>query len=140
MNKRPTLLFVCVKNGGKSQMAAALMAASAGESVNVGSAGTKPGSAVNKLSAESLAEIGLDITGEVPKALTHEMVSSADIVVTLGREARVEPIAGTRFENWNTDEPAERGVEGIERMRLIREDITARVAVLRKELLPGGSA
>ena len=124
----PSVLFVCVKNCGKSQMAAGLMRKIAGNSVDVHSAGTKPGREVNKLPADSLAEVGVDISKETPKPVDPELVRDVDIVVTLGREAHVEPLAGTRFENWDTDEPAERGVDGIERMRLVRDDIAARVA------------
>ena len=80
---------------------------------------------INALSAESLAEVGVDISKETPKPVDPELVRDVDIVVTLGREAHVEPVAGTRFENWDTDEPAERGVDGIERMRLVRDDIAA---------------
>jgi arsenate-mycothiol transferase len=124
----PSVLFVCVKNGGKSQMAAGLMRKLAGDSVRVYSAGTKPGTSVNALSAESLAEV--DISTERPKPINPELVRDVDIVVTLGREAHVEPVAGTRFENWDTDEPSERGIDGIERMRLVRDDIEERVTGL----------
>jgi len=99
---KPSVLFVCVKNGGKSQMAAGLMRSIAGESVDVDSAGTKPGDAVNPLSAAALLEVGVDITGEVPKAITAEMVRDADVVITLGRDATLQEVAGTRFENWDT--------------------------------------
>jgi len=131
---KPSVLFVCVKNGGKSQMAAGLMRKIAGHSVDVHSAGTKPGTGVNKLSAESLAEIGVDISTETPKAIDAELVRTVDVVVTLGREARVDPFAGTRFENWDTNEPSERGIDGIERMRLVRDDIAARIADLHSRL------
>ncbi len=130
---RPSVLFVCVKNGGKSQMAAGLMTQAAGNAAHVSSAGTRPGSAVNALSAESLLEVGVDITGETPKAVTPGMAAAADVVVTLGK-AHVEPVEGTRFENWDTDEPSERGIEGIERMRLVRDDIAARVRDLADRL------
>jgi arsenate-mycothiol transferase len=130
----PSVLFVCVKNAGKSQMAAGLMRKIAGDSVDVHSAGTKPGSRVNKLSAESLAEVGVDITDQTPTPIDLNLLRDVDLVVTLGREAHVEPLAGTRFETWATDEPSERGIEGIERMRLIRVDIEDRVRRLLGEL------
>ena len=130
----PSVLFVCVKNAGKSQMAAGLMSKLAGDTVRVYSAGTKPGAAINQLSAEALAEVGVDITHQTPKPVDAELIRSVDVVVTLGREAHVEAILGTRFENWNTDEPSERGIEGIERMRLVRDDIAARVAELARRL------
>ena len=130
----PSVLFVCVKNGGKSQMAAGLMRKAARDTVEVYSAGTKPGTAVNALSAESLLEVGVDITGETPKLIDPQLVRDVDLVVTQGREARVDPVDGTRFENWDTIEPSERGIDGIERMRLVRDDITARVNQLAAQL------
>ncbi len=135
MSDKPSVLFVCVKNGGKSQMAAGLMRQAAGDSVDVYSAGTKPGTAINALSAQSLHEVGVDITGESPKPIDPHTVEDVDIVVTLGREAHVDPVPGTLFfVNWDTDEPSERGIDGIERMRLVRDDIAARVADLAARL------
>ena len=128
--RKPSVLFVCVKNGGKSQMAAGLMSKIAGDTVQVYSAGTRPGTAVNDLSAQALAEVGVDITGNTPTLIDPQLVRDVDVVVTLGREARVDPVPGTRFEYWDTDEPSERGIDGIERMRLVRDDIAARVADL----------
>jgi arsenate-mycothiol transferase len=127
---KPSVLFVCVKNGGKSQMAAGLMRKIAGDTVQVYSAGTKPGAAVNDLSAQALAEVGVDITGNTPTLIDPHLVRDVDVVVTLGREARVDPVPGTRFEYWDTDEPSERGIDGISRMRLVRDDIAGRVADL----------
>ena len=121
---------MCVKNSGKSQMAAGLMRKIAGESVHVCSAGTNPGDGINALSAASLAEIGIDISTETPKAVDPALVRDIDFVITLGREAHVDSVPGTRFENWDTDEPSERGIDGIERMRLVRDDIADRVADL----------
>ena len=140
MTRKPSVLFVCVQNGGKSQMAAGLMRHVAGDTVDVYSAGTRPGTAVNGLSAESLNEVGVDITGETPKLIDPRLVQDVDIVVTLGREAHVEAVPGTRFENWDTDEPSERGIDGIERMRLVRDDIAARVADLAERLQPQRSS
>ena len=96
---RPHVLFICVKNAGKSQMAAGLMQHAAGDAVTVSSAGTQPGAALNELSVASLREVGIDITGEHPKALTEDMLRTADVVVTLGREARVAEVSGPRFES-----------------------------------------
>jgi arsenate-mycothiol transferase len=131
---KPSVLFVCVKNAGKSQMAAGLMRQTAGDTVNVYSAGTQPGTTVNALSAQTLGEIGVDITDETPKLVDPQLVRDVDVVVTLGREAHLDPVTGTRFENWDTDEPSERGIDGIERMRLVRDDIAARVADLHARL------
>ncbi len=127
----PRVLFVCVRNGGKSQMAAGLLRHAAGETVNVDSAGTNPGTTINTLSAQSLHEVGVDITTETPKAITHELATAADLIVVLGREAHIEPVNGTRIEYWDTDEPSTRGIEGLDRMRLIRDNITARIDTLR---------
>ena len=131
---KPSVLFVCVKNGGKSQMAAGLMRQLSGDTVDVHSAGTKPGSAVNELSAQALLEVGVDITREQPKPLNYDLAREVDLVVTLGREAKLDPLPGTRVENWDTDEPSERGIDGLERMRLVRDDIAARVQRLRDTL------
>lgn len=138
--RRPSVLFVCVRNGGKSQMAAALMTRRAGDAIAVASAGTRPGSTLNALSAQSLTELGLDITAEIPKALTPAMVAAADVVVILGRDATLDPaligaVPGPRFETWDTDEPSDRGIDGIDRIRLVRDDIAARVDTLATELL-----
>lgn len=134
MTRKPSVLFVCAKNGGKSQMAAGLMRQLAGDEIEVHSAGTKPGAAVNALSAESLSEVGVDISGEKPKAVDPQLVRDVDVVVILGSEARLEPVPGTEFQNWDTDEPSERGIDGIERMRLVRDDIAIRVNELLAQL------
>ena len=126
----PSVLFVCVKNSGKSQMAAGLMRKISGDSVHVYSAGTKPGDGINALSADSLAEVGVDISDETPKPIDAQLLRDVDFVITIGREAHVEPVPGTRFENWDTDEPSERGIDGIERMRVVRDDIARRVTDL----------
>lgn len=132
----PKVLFVCRSNSGKSQMAAGLMRQLVGDRIEVYSAGTDPGTALNALSAESLREVGADINAEYPKPIDPALVRVVDVVVVLGRQALVEPVAGTRFETWYTDEPSERGIDGIERMRLIRDDIAARVETLAHELNP----
>ena len=120
-------------------MAAGLMSKIAGDTVQVYSAGTKPGTAVNDLSAQALAEVGVDITGNTPTLIDPQLVRDVDLVVTLGREANVDPVDGTRFENWDTVEPSERGIDGIERIRLVRDDIAARVADLLDRMQTGSS-
>ena len=132
--RTPSVLFVCVKNGGKSQMAAGLMRQAAGLSVTVDSAGTEPGTAINALSAQTLLEVGVDIAGQHPKALTDELIAAADLVVVLGRDAQAHPADGTPVQVWDTDEPSERGIDGIERMRLVRGDIAEHVNALIVEL------
>ena len=89
---------------------------------------------MNELSAATLAEVGVDISDQIPKPVTDDLVRAADIVVTLGRDAHVDPVPGTSVENWDTDEPSERGIEGIDRMRLVRVDIAARVRELAARL------
>jgi len=132
--KTPSVLFVCSKNGGKSQLAAGLMNQLAGGSITVYSAGTKPGASLNPQAVESLTELGIDVTGEHPKPVTDEVLRAVDAVIVLGTEAKLEPHEGTRFEVWETDEPSERGIEGMGRMRLVRDDISARVQKLHAEL------
>lgn len=132
---KPSVLFVCVKNGGKSQMAAGLMRLEAGDGISVSSAGTKPGTAINALSAEVLADLGVDISGEKPRLLTEDDMRAAGLVVVLGTEATVPPVEGVEVEIWETDEPSLRGIEGRDRVELVRDDIHARVKVLRERLL-----
>jgi arsenate-mycothiol transferase len=134
VTSKPSVLFVCVKNGGKSQMAAGLMRAAAGDTVRVDSAGTRPASEINALSAEVLLEVGVDITDQTTRQLTDDMVAAADRVIVLGRDAQVTSVGGTPVEVWDTDEPSERGIEGAERMRLVRDDISRRVDELAHQL------
>ena len=135
----PSVLFLCVKNGGKSQMAAALMRAAAGDHVEVHSAGTKPGTSVNAESEVSVLAVGASFAGEYPKAIDPDLLARVDRVVIIGAEAVLEPAAlaavGNRLERWETDEPSLRGIGGAERMNLIRDDLDARVAALLGGLL-----
>lgn len=133
---RPSVLFVCVKNGGKSQMAAALMRHHAGNDIQVHSAGTLPGAEVNALSAQVVVEAGASMAGEQPRAIDPELLRTVDRVVLVGAAATVEPIPGMRgrIDTWDTDEPSRRGIEGVQRMRLVRDDIDRRVRELHTEL------
>ena len=131
---KPSVLFVCVKNAGKSQMAAGLMRKLAGDAVEVYSAGTRPGDALNSLSAQSLAEVGVDVSAEHPKPIDPDVLRRVDRVIVLGREAHVGEPDNVEVETWLTDEPSERGIEGIERMRLVRNDIASRVEQLHREI------
>lgn len=135
---KPSVLFVCVKNGGKSQMAAALARLHAGDAVDVYSAGTKPASSLNEESRASVEQVGASFDGEHPKAIDPEILRSVDRVVLVGGEAAVEPVEGMRgtIETWLTDEPSLRGIQGEERMTLVRDDIDARVRTLLAELIP----
>jgi|UniRef100_UPI00389B0176 arsenate-mycothiol transferase len=132
---RPSVMFVCVKNGGKSQMAAALMRHEAGDAVEVRSAGTHPGGKLNAQSVESLAEIGVGVGDEHPKPIDPAVLAATDLVVLVGTDARLDTVpAGVKVHVWDTDEPSHRGIEGMERMRLVRNDIRARVRALVDEL------
>ena len=136
MTSTPSVLFVCVKNGGKSQMAAALLRHRAGGAIEVHSAGTAPGGSLNRLSAEAVAESGADMAGEQPKPIDPDLLRRVDRVIVIGQDAHVEPVAGmtATIETWTTDEPSQRGIEGLERMRLVRDDIDARARALQAEL------
>lgn len=130
-----SVLFICKKNAGKSQMAAALTrthAAQLGVEIHVFSAGTQPGESPNDLSIQSLAEVAASHLVDSPKPVDPQLLACVDHVVVLGREAQVDMPDNARgtFERWDTDEPSERGIEGAERMRLIRNDIDRRVRVL----------
>lgn len=136
MSNKPKVLFVCVGNGGKSQMAAALADKHAGEAIEIHSAGTKPATKLNTESVEAISEVGADMSGGRPKAVDPQLLREADRVVILGKDAQLELPADAQgtLERWVTDEPSERGIEGMERMRLVRDDIDARVRALITEL------
>lgn len=135
--KTPAVLFVCVKNGGKSQMAAALMRHHAGDTVEVHSAGTRPGPAINAQSTAAIAEVGADMSSAAPQPVTPELLRSVDQVIVLGEEAIIEPVEGMTapVTTWHTDEPSKRGIEGMERMRLVRDDIDSHVKELLTDLI-----
>lgn len=130
----PSVLFVCVKNGGKSQMAAALMRQIAGDAVTVHSAGTKPGPTLNAQSLASVEEVGASMEGEHPKPIDPALLDTVDVVVLVGGEATIEQPGTAPIRVWETVEPSKDGIEGMERMRLVREDITRRVVALALEL------
>lgn len=136
MNPRPTVLFVCVSNAGKSQMAEAVARQLAGDALDVHSAGTKPKSSVNPESAASVAAVGASMDSAVCKGIVPEVLRRADRVIVLGRDAAVAPVDGMKavIERWETDEPSERGITGADRMNLIRDDIRGRVVALLGEL------
>ena len=138
---RPSVLFVCVKNGGKSQMAAALMRQLAGDAVEVHSAGTNPGDRLNEQSAQAVEELGATFAGEHPKPIDPAVLALVDRVIVTGGDARVDPLPGMvgQIEVWETDEPAERGIEGMERMRLVRDDLQRHVTDLAAEMCSAGT-
>lgn len=137
MPDRPKVLFVCVRNSGKSQMAAALAQHHAGEQLEIHSAGTQPGTVINAESAASLEEVGADMSQGRPEPIDAQILRTADRVVVIGTEAQLELPEDARgtLERWVTDEPSTRGIEGMERMRLVRDDIDERVRGLIAELL-----
>lgn len=136
--QRPTVLFICVRNGGKSQMAAGLMRKLAGETIAVYSAGTDPGTKLNSESVTSLQEVGADLNGEHPKPVTPELLATADHIILLGEEVQLnyQPTADQVIERWVTDEPSFRGITGMERMRLIRDDIQQHLHQLLQQVHP----
>ncbi len=128
---RPSVLFVCIHNAGRSQMAAGFLSALAGGAVEVRSAGSTPADAVNPVAVAAMAEVGVDIAGEQPKVLTTEAVQASDVVVTMGCGDTCPFYPGKRYEDWVLDDPAGRPIEEV---RPIRDAIRARVLGLLEEL------
>lgn len=129
---RPAVLFLCVHNAGRSQMAAALLAERAGDRVAVYSAGSAPGETLNPAVVAAMAELGIDISAEQPKKLTDDMARDADIVVTMGCGDACPVYPGKRYIDWELPDPAGKALEEV---RPIRDDIAARVDTLLNELL-----
>jgi protein-tyrosine-phosphatase len=132
----PEVLFVCVHNSGRSQMAAALLHARAGDRINVRSAGSDPGEHINPAVVAAMDEIGLDLSHEFPKPLTDEFVRAADVVITMGCGDACPIYPGKRYLDWELDDPAGRPVEEV---RGIRDEIDQRVQSLVTELLAASS-
>lgn len=130
----PTVLFVCVSNAGKSVMAQYLAEHVLGQRVTARSAGTRAKTQINLLSAGVLAELGIDATAHQPVQLDEQLIDDADLIIVLGEDAQVDAPADTPLERWRTDEPSRRGIEGEDRMRLIRDDIAARITELGERL------
>ncbi|HVF76381.1 MAG TPA: arsenate reductase ArsC [Acidimicrobiales bacterium] len=131
MSERPEVLFVCVHNAGRSQMAAALLDHHAGGSVVVRSAGSAPADTVNPAVVEVMAEVGLDLSKEFPKPLTDDAVRAADVVITMGCGDACPFYPGKRYLDWQLDDPAGRPAEAV---RAIRDEIDRRVRSLLDEL------
>jgi arsenate reductase len=129
---KPEVLFVCVHNAGRSQMAAALLAHHADGAVDVRSAGSAPAESINPAVREAMAEIGLDLSREVPKKLTTDAVEAADVVITMGCGDACPIFPGKRYLDWQLEDPAGKGVEDV---RPIRDEIDRRVRELLTELL-----
>ncbi|MGW7531695.1 arsenate reductase ArsC [Amycolatopsis sp. NPDC054798] len=133
MSEVPEVLFVCVHNAGRSQMAAALLHHHADGRVLVRSAGSAPAESINPAVAEVMAELGLDLSQEFPKPLTTEAVQAADVVITMGCGDACPVFPGKRYLDWQLDDPAGKPVEQI---RPIRDEIDRRVRALLAELVP----
>ncbi len=130
---RPTVLFVCVHNAGRSQMAAGFLQHLAGDRVDVLSAGSQPADQVNPVAVAAMAEVGIDIVGETPQLLTESAVEEADVVVTMGCGDACPFFPGTRYEDWVLDDPAG---QDLPMVRRVRDEIRARVEALVAELVP----
>ena len=129
---KPTVLFVCVHNAGRSQMAAGFMNAIGAGQVEVLSAGSAPKDSINPIAVQAMQEVGIDISNNVPKVLTPEAVQESDAVITMGCGDACPFYPGKRYEDWVLDDPAGQGIESV---RVIRDDIKKRVEQLLSELL-----
>ena len=133
MSDAPEVLFVCIHNAGRSQMAAALLDHHAGGQVVVRSAGSDPADRLNPAVVAAMAEVGIDLSQEFPKPLTDQAVRAADVVITMGCGDACPIYPGKRYEEWQLQDPAGQPVEVVRR---IRDDIDARVRQLLTELVP----
>lgn len=133
MSDKPSVLFVCVHNAGRSQMAAGFLTALSGGAIEVRSAGSLPAGQVNPAAVAAMAEVGIDIATQIPKVLTTEAVQASDVVITMGCGDACPVFPGKRYEDWELDDPAGQGVEAV---RPIRDDIRGRIEALIADLLP----
>jgi arsenate reductase len=136
MADKPSVLFVCVHNAGRSQMAAGFLTHLGDGAVEVRSAGSLPGHQVNPSAVAAMAEVGIDISRQTPKVLTTDAVQASDVVITMGCGDACPIFPGKRYLDWDLDDPAGQGVEAV---RPIRDEIRARVQTLLTELLPDQS-
>ena len=137
MTDKPTVLFVCVHNAGRSQMAAGYLRALGGDRVQVLSAGSAPKDSINPVAVEAMAEEGIDISENTPKVLTVEAVRESDVVITMGCGDTCPIYPGKRYEDWELDDPAGQGIESV---RPIRDEIRSRIEALLADLLPARGA
>ena len=131
--RQPTVLFVCVHNAGRSQMAAGFMKELSRGKVEVLSAGSAPKDAINPVAIAAMAEVGIDISQNTPKVLSPEAVQQSDAVITMGCGDACPFYPGKRYEDWVLDDPAGQGIDAV---RVIRDEIKVRVEKLLAELLP----
>lgn len=132
----PSVLFVCVHNAGRSQMAAGYLAALSDGQIEVRSAGSAPADQINKVAVEAMAEDGVDITAASPKILSNEAVKASDVVITMGCGDVCPIYPGKRYEDWELNDPAGKGLDEV---RPIRDDIKNRIQQLISELLPAST-
>jgi len=132
MSEKKTIMFVCVHNAGRSQMAAGFMRELGGDHVEVLSAGSAPKDSINPVAVEAMAELGIDIAHQKPKVLTPEAVQQSDVVITMGCGDACPYYPGKRYEDWVLEDPAGQGIEPV---RVIRDEIKGRVEELLKEIL-----
>jgi arsenate reductase (thioredoxin) len=130
---KPTVLFVCVHNAGRSQMAAGWLRHLAGDAVEVRSAGSEPKDRINPVAVEAMREVGIDITGAVPQLLEYETVKSSDVIVTMGCGDACPVFPGKRYEDWKLTDPAGRPIEVV---RQVRDEIRDHVEALLADLKP----
>jgi arsenate reductase (thioredoxin) len=133
MANKPSVLFVCVHNAGRSQMAAALLSRMAGDRIEVRSAGTEPADRINPVAIEAMAEVGIDITTAAPKILTGDAVQTSDVLITMGCGDTCPYFPGVSYRDWELPDPAGQPLATV---RAIRDDIADRVTALIAELLP----
>ncbi|MFJ5597705.1 arsenate reductase ArsC [Micromonospora parva] len=131
MPAKPSVLFVCVHNAGRSQMAAGWLRHLAGDAVEVRSAGSAPAETVNPAAVEAMREVGIDITDQTPKLLEYATAEASDVIVTMGCGDTCPVFPGKRYEDWKLDDPAGKGVESV---RPIRDEIRTRVEKLLSDL------
>ncbi|MEU4014242.1 arsenate reductase ArsC [Microbacterium sp. NPDC028030] len=130
--QKPSVLFVCVHNAGRSQMAAGYLRQFGGDRIEVRSAGSMPADQINPIAVEAMREEGIDITAEEPKILTTEAVQASDVVITMGCGDECPFFPGKRYEDWKLDDPAGQGIDAV---RPIRDEIKARIQALTSDLL-----
>ena len=133
MTTKPTVLFVCVHNAGRSQMAAGYLQALAGDRVEVLCAGSAPKDTINAVAVEAMLEEGIDIAHNTPKILTDDAVQASDVVITMGCGDTCKFYPGKRYEDWELDDPAGQGIDAV---RPIRDNIRARIEQLISEIAP----
>ncbi|MFD6269822.1 arsenate reductase ArsC [Nocardia asteroides] len=133
MSTKPSVLFVCVHNAGRSQMAQGFLTHLAGDAIEVRSAGSAPGDTLNPAAVEAMAEVGIDITDQAPKILTPDAVETSTVVITMGCGDACPYFPGVDYRDWQLADPAGKGVDAV---RPIRDEIRARIEKLITELIP----